>query len=139
SLRAASHRQQAHRQGQPRRNARQHRLQHPVASPMVLSDRFSGDPNQSLLKRTAIYVLGFGLGALALVTVVGFTVVSIAEGVLPDDDPQGEVEEGTQVNVIGDSPGKKPDSFKPFGEKGASKGRRTRGNEAPTAPAEDPI
>ena len=50
---------------------------------MVLSDRYGGKPRASLLRRTLIYVLSFGLGALVLVGVLGFTMVSIAEGLLP--------------------------------------------------------
>ena len=50
---------------------------------MVLSDRFAGKTPPTLLKRTVLYVLAFGLGSLLIVTVLGFAMVSIAEGVLP--------------------------------------------------------
>ena len=102
---------------------------------MVLSDRFSGDPNQSLVKRTALYVLAFGLGALAIAAVASFTLVSIAEGVLPGDEAKPSVESGTEVNVIGDEPAPK-DGVRPTPVKRPSKGRAARGNEAP---ANDPI
>ena len=116
---------------------------------MVLSDRFSGDPSQSLFKRTALYVLGFGFGALAIAAVVSFTLVSIAEGVLPDGGGEPSTEAGTEVNVIGDAPPSKRSTAAPDGAPqpfldGAprlpSKGRRARGNEAPaTGAADDPI
>ena len=50
---------------------------------MVLSDRFAGKAPTTLFKRTVLYVLAFGLGSLLIVTVLGFAMVSIAEGVLP--------------------------------------------------------
>jgi hypothetical protein len=50
---------------------------------MVLSDRFAGKAPTTLFKRTLLYVLAFGLGSLLIVTVLGFAMVSIAEGVLP--------------------------------------------------------
>jgi hypothetical protein len=111
---------------------------------MVLSDRFSADPNPSLFKRTALYVLGFGLGALAIAVVVSFTLVSIAEGVLPDSGADREAEAGTEagteVNVIGDAPPAPPKAGVPPFLDGASKGRRGRGNEAPKPDAaDDPI
>jgi hypothetical protein len=50
---------------------------------MVLSDRFAGKSPPSLLKRTLLYVLAFGLGSLLIAGVLSFAMVSIAEGVLP--------------------------------------------------------
>jgi hypothetical protein len=50
---------------------------------MVLSDRFgSQGPQQGLLKRTLVYVAGFGLGSLLIAGLLSFALVSIAEAVL---------------------------------------------------------
>lgn len=111
---------------------------------MVLSDRFSGEQSPSLVRRTVLYVLGFGLGALAFAAAVSFVFVSIAEGVLPDAPSEPSTEAGTEVNVIGDAPAKRPSAGGVPSLDGApqvpSKGRRGRANQAaqPDA-ADDPI
>jgi hypothetical protein len=50
---------------------------------MVLSDRFGAKPKPSLMKRTLIYVLSFGLGALLIVGLMSVTFVTIADSLLP--------------------------------------------------------
>jgi hypothetical protein len=98
---------------------------------MVLSDRFSGgDPNPSLFKRTALYVLGFGLGALAIAAVLSFTLVSIAEGVLPDSGDKKVVDDPEAgIQIIGDPEPKSP--------RPGSKARPPRANEGAAAAKAD--
>ncbi len=93
---------------------------------MVLSDRYGGKPPPSLGKRTLIYVLSFGLGALLVVAVLSFTMVSIAEGLLP------KAKERTSAARKSDSQrsaGKATKKIQP-GRKPGSKTRQPRGNEA---------
>ncbi len=93
---------------------------------MVLSDRYGGKPPSSLLKRTLIYVVSFGLGALLVVGVLSFTMVSIAEGLLPKaKDRTSAARKGDRKRPAGKAtkrlePGRKP----------GSKTRQPRGNEA---------
>lgn len=55
---------------------------------MVLSDKFGTTSEPSLVRRTLVFVLGFGLGSLALVSLLSLIMVSIAEGVLPEAKEQ---------------------------------------------------
>lgn len=93
---------------------------------MVLSDRYGGKPPPSLFKRTLVYVLGFGLGALAVVAVLSFTVVSIAEGLLP------AAKDRTSAARKSDSkrPTSKTTKSPKADRKPGSKTRQPRGNEA---------
>ncbi|MEM9694271.1 MAG: hypothetical protein AAGA56_17100 [Myxococcota bacterium] len=54
---------------------------------MVLTDRFAGaPPTGSLFKRTLVYILGFGLGSLAVTALAAFVLVSIADGIFSGED-----------------------------------------------------
>jgi hypothetical protein len=114
---------------------------------MVLSDRLGAGAPPSLLKKTLIYVLGFTIGAIALITVLGLVLTSVADGVLPKPkaaatkpdakskaDAKGEAraddEEGTDTKPS-------PRFGKPAFTAG-SKARPPRGNDAADdAEAED--
>ncbi len=94
---------------------------------MVLSDRFGGMPRRSLLGQTLLYVLGFGFGALLVVGVLSFTMVSIAEGLLPDDKPAaaaGEADDAAEPSPAG---------------RAAKKPKPKRANEASDEDADQPL
>ncbi len=86
---------------------------------MVLSDRYGGKQRATLARRTLLYILSFGLGALLLVGVLGFTMVSIAEGLLPK--PKERL--APAAASAGENKAK-------LGPKGTSKARPPRANEA---------
>jgi hypothetical protein len=67
---------------------------------MVLSDRFAGAAPKSLLWRTVMYALGFGVGALVVAAGLSFVMVTIAEGLLPAPTERGAAKE----RPSGDSP-----------------------------------
>jgi len=94
---------------------------------MVLSDRYAGKPPASLFKRTLIYVLSFGLGALAVVAVLSFTMVSIAEGLLPKAKDRTSA---ARNKSDAKTPTTKTDLLPKPGRKAGSKTRSPRGNEA---------
>jgi len=75
---------------------------------MVLSDRFASKTPASLLKRTVLYVCGFGLGALLIVGGLSFALVSIAEGLLPKPPSHAAGAKKTKgkgpVKIIGGKP-----------------------------------
>jgi hypothetical protein len=96
---------------------------------MVLSDRYAGKPRPTLLRRTLIYVLSFGLGALLLVGVLGFTMVSIAEGLLPKT-PERPAAAADSAEADGALP-----PFLP--KRTTSKARAPRANEASGEDADD--
>lgn len=50
---------------------------------MVLSDRYGGTKRPSIVKRTVIYVVSFGLGSLLIAALLSVAFVSLAEGLLP--------------------------------------------------------
>jgi hypothetical protein len=78
------------------------------------------------MKRTLIYVLSFGLGALLLVALLSFTVVSLAEGLLPKaKDRTAAARKGDDKRPAGQAT-KKIKS----GQNPGSKTRQPRGNEA---------
>ncbi len=93
---------------------------------MVLSDRYGGKPPLSLFKRTLVYVLSFGLGALAIVAVLSFTMVSIAEGLLP----AAKDRTSAARNKDGKRPTSKATKKAKTDRKPGSKTRESRGNEA---------
>jgi hypothetical protein len=49
---------------------------------MVLSESHAKPPS-NIWKRTLIYVLAFGFGSLMVASLLGFTAISVAEGLLP--------------------------------------------------------
>lgn len=84
---------------------------------MVLSDRFAGNtPSPSILRRTVLYVLGFGLGSLAVAGLLSLIFVSVADSVLAGGSASPS--DGA-VEVID-------------GEDATSKGPPTRANEGAT-------
>jgi hypothetical protein len=94
---------------------------------MVLSDRFGGKPRPSIMKQTLLYVLGFGLGSLALVGVLSLTMVAIAEGIMPSDTPAKSTSD-------------KENSDDDTGKAGAAKKPRSkRANEASEDDADTPL
>jgi hypothetical protein len=78
------------------------------------------------MKRTLMYVLGFGLGSLLFVVLMSFTIVSIAEGLLSPDDAASK--RAADAN----------DSDKPA-TKAGSKARPARANEAPDETDDQPL
>jgi len=93
---------------------------------MVLSESHTKPPS-NIWKRTLIYVLAFGFGSLIVATLLGFTAISVAEGLLPqpkDRTATGPRKGGT---TTGDPklPGKTTSPRKP-----GSKATRPRGNDS---------
>lgn len=84
---------------------------------MVLSDKFGGKPQPSLVKTTLLYVLSFGLGALIIVGILSFTFVAIADSILPGDKPKPSAKQADAADADD-------------GDKRPSKSRRGRGSEA---------
>ena len=84
---------------------------------MVLSDKYGGKPQPSLVKTTLLYVLSFGLGALIIVGILSFTFVAIADSILPGDKPKPSTKQADAADA--DDGNKRP-----------SKPRRGRGSEA---------
>lgn len=74
---------------------------------MVLSDRLGGAPRPSIVRKTALYVLGFGLGALAVAVVLSFALVSATEGAFAGAQAVPEATAGATVEVIGAAPDKR--------------------------------
>mgnify|MGYP001424982043 CR=1 FL=1 len=89
---------------------------------MALSDKYGGKPRPSLVKRTLAYIAVFGLGALLIATVLSFTLVSIAESVLPPAKSRRNTTKASD---------KTPESKKDSDKKGTSKARRGRANDGP--------
>jgi hypothetical protein len=77
---------------------------------MVLSDKYAGKPEASIVKKTLLYVLGFGFGALALVGLLSLIMVSIAEGILPsaEEKPATSRKAGAGPEIIGESKPTRP-------------------------------
>lgn len=100
---------------------------------MVLSDKFAAKPRAGLLKRTLFYVLGFGLGSLAIATILSVALMSIAGSVIPSKDaaPAGSVAPGTVVpQIIGSPEDGVQKSKTKLAPRPASKARRPRANQA---------
>lgn len=99
---------------------------------MVLSDKFAAKPRAGLLKRTLLYVLGFGLGSLAIASVLSFTLMSIAGSVIPSKDavPADSGAPGTAPKIIGSPEEGVEKSKTKLAPRPASKARRPRANEA---------
>jgi hypothetical protein len=79
------------------------------------------------MKRTLMYVLGFGLGSLLFVVLMSFTIVSIAEGLLSPNDAASK-------RAADDA----DDTDKPA-TKAGSKARPARANEAPDETDDQPL
>jgi len=90
---------------------------------MALSDRLSGANPSSLWKKTILYVLSFGFGALFLAGTLGFVMTSVAGAILPGDKPTAQASPES-----GASTGSRPPKAT-----GASKAKPPRGNEGAEA------
>jgi hypothetical protein len=101
---------------------------------LVLSDRLGSPAPRSLLKKTLIYVLAFGLGALALSALLGFALTSLAEGMLPKPKERPAAVKPDAKTKTGDDelpePGKSFKPGKPVSPPSGSKTRPPRGNDA---------
>jgi hypothetical protein len=53
-----------------------------------------------MVKRTVLYVAGFGLGTLTIILVLSLTVTAIAESVLPSSRKSDDLEPGATVEPI---------------------------------------
>ncbi len=106
---------------------------------MVLSDKFGTPPRGGLVKRTVLYVLGFGLGSLAVAGVLSLILTTIADSVMTPKSTAAAgsaLPPGVVPNIIG-APSPEGDKAKSnLGPKPASKARRPRANEA-TGAADD--
>ncbi len=93
---------------------------------MVLSDK--AKPRAGILKRTIIYVLGFGFGSLAIAGVLALSMMSIADAVIPSKN--ASTASSTGPNIIGapDANAKAKSKTK-LSPKPASKARQPRANE----------
>lgn len=90
---------------------------------MVLSDRLSGAQPPSLWKKTLLYVLSFGFGALMLAGTLGFVMTSVAGAILPGAKPTAQASSETGAKT----------GTKPTKSKGVSKAKPPRGNEGAEA------
>ena len=108
---------------------------------MVLSDKYGGKPRGGLLKRTLIYVLSFGLGALLVVGILSFTMVAIADGLLPNASSGAPTKGAAKSDGTPAGPGKPAADLPNPAKKPASKARRRRANEAskPKPKPEQPL
>jgi hypothetical protein len=107
---------------------------------MVLSDRFAGKTPRSLLKRTLLYVLAFGLGSLLIASILGFAMVSIAEGVLPapKDSATAPRKPGEAKDLPGKAKSAKPGAkLKTEGEDEASD--KGKSDDEPAEETEQPL
>ena len=100
---------------------------------MVLSDRLGAKPQSSLLGRTLKYVLGFGLGSLALTALLSFIMVSVAENAVPTARSKRRSKSKSSLRVLTDKK-KKKSSGKVPSLKVPSKARPARAK----ATSEDP-
>jgi len=87
---------------------------------MVLSDRLSGGQPPSLWKKTLLYVLSFGFGALVLAGTLGFVMTSVAGAILPGEKPSAAQPDTSSTD-------------RPTGIKGGSKAKPPRGTEGADA------
>jgi len=104
---------------------------------MVLSDKYAGKPKPNLFKRTLIYVLSFGLGALVIVAILSFTMVAIADGLLPSANATAKPKTPRPTTSAADAaaPPRSPAARIPAPvKKPASKARQRRANEASEKP-----
>jgi hypothetical protein len=98
---------------------------------MVLNEKLGARPRAGLVKRTILYVLGFGLGSLAFAGCLSFAMMSIADAALPSKDAKAA---GTTApKIIGTPKGGDKEGKTKLAPKAPSKARRGRGNESPGA------
>lgn len=104
---------------------------------MVLNEKLGAKPRASIAKGTILYVLGFGLGSLAMAGCLSFAFMSVAEGVMPSKDvkPTGT----TAPNIIGSPTDGDDDGNAKLAPKAASKARRGRANEGAGKSADQPL
>lgn len=105
---------------------------------MVLNENFGSKPRGGIIKRTLLYVLGFGLGSLLIAGVLSFTMMSIADGVMPSGSAKKPA--GTAAPKIIGAP--KDGATKGKGKvapKPASKARPGRANEGAKKGSDQPL
>jgi hypothetical protein len=105
---------------------------------MVLNEGSSSKPQRGIVKRTLIYVLGFGLGSLGIASCLSFAMMSVADGVMPSDTAKPAAT--TAPKIIGATDGagaKSKPKLSP--RKPASKARRGRANQGATKSSDQPL
>ena len=99
---------------------------------MVLNEKLSAKPRGGLVKRTLLYVLGFGLGSMAIAGCMSFAMMAITDGVMPSKEakPASTV----APKIIGTPTDDAKKGTTKLSPKPASKARRGRANQVPKDP-----
>ena len=104
---------------------------------MVLNEKLGAKPRASIVKRTILYVLGFGLGSLAMAGCLSFAFMSVAEGVMPSKNAKPS--STAAPNIVGSPTDGDEDGTAKLPPKAASKARRGRANEGASKSADQPL